>query len=280
MKLKLVVLAGAKEGLEIPLKKERFLIGRAKECALRAGSEAISRQHCAITRHADHYTVKDLGSRNGTYVNDERIAEEVPLAAGNELRVGPLKFRIDTLAEKAKETAPAAPSTPADATLHLPKLAPANGSTKKQPPVKDVADIVQRTINKGDKTSEDDVSRWLLGIAEVDGPETLKETQSLKAEETRMGMTRVTMSESSTIEDVSKVLGTGDEDEAAAESNGAVTAEDDSKEEGSGVWKWLKRGKPGPVKKQPGKLPPRNDGPTKDSRAAAADILREMQRRR
>ena len=165
---------------------------------LRAGSEAISRQHCAITRHADHYTVKDLGSRNGTYVNDERIAEEVPLAAGNELRVGPLKFRIDPLAEKsAKPETPAAPA--------LPKLAPANGSTKKQPPVKDVADVVQRTISKCDKTSEDDVSRWLLGIAEVDGPETLKETQSLRAEETRMNMNRVTMSESSTIEDVSKL---------------------------------------------------------------------------
>ena len=54
-----------------------------------------------------------------------------------------------------------------------------------------------------------------------------------------------------------------------------------SNEEGSGVWKWLKRGKAGPAKKEPGKLPPRSDqGPTKDSRAAAADILREMQRRR
>src|SRR4051812_27434874 len=167
MKLKLVVLAGAKEGLEIPLKKDRFLIGRAKECALRAGSEAISRQHCAITRHADHYTVKDLGSRNGTYVNDSRIAEEVPLAAGNELRVGPLKFRVDILAEKPKTEAPAL--SPA-----LPKLAPANGNTKKQPPVKDMADVVQRTIHKSDSaSSEDDVSKWLLGIAEIDGPETL-----------------------------------------------------------------------------------------------------------
>ena len=76
MKLKLVVLAGAKEGLEIPLKKEKFLIGRAKECALRAGSEAISRQHCAITRHENRYTVKDLGSRNGTNVNDKRITDK------------------------------------------------------------------------------------------------------------------------------------------------------------------------------------------------------------
>src|ERR671939_170304 len=109
MKLKLIVLAGAKEGLEIPLKKEKFLIGRAKECALRAGSEAISRQHCAITRRESGYTVKDLGSRNGTHVNDRRITEEVPLIAGNELRVGPLKFRVDVLAEKPREPKPALP---------------------------------------------------------------------------------------------------------------------------------------------------------------------------
>src|SRR5262249_33285388 len=152
-------------------------------------------------RHANHYTVKDLGSRNGTYVNDERIAAEVNLEAGNELRVGPLKFRIDTLADKA-----AKPEAPAAAAPALPKLAPANGTTKKQPPVTDMADVVQRTINKSDSTSEDDVSRWLLGIKEIDGPETLKETQSLRAEETRTNMNRVTMSEASTIEDVSKVL--------------------------------------------------------------------------
>ncbi len=70
------------------------------------------------------------------------------------------------------------------------------------------------------------------------------------------------------------------EDEAELESNGEPAAEDAKSEEGSGVWKWLKRGKGGPVKKEPGKLPPRSEGATKDSRSAAADILREMQRRR
>ena len=73
MKLKLIVLAGAKEGLEIPLRKDKFLIGRAKECALRAGSEAISRRHCAIVQGETGWTVRDLGSRNGTLVNGARI---------------------------------------------------------------------------------------------------------------------------------------------------------------------------------------------------------------
>lgn len=278
MKLKLVVLAGAKEGLEIPLKKEKFLIGRAKECALRAGSEAISRQHCAITRHENRYTVKDLGSRNGTYVNDKRITEEVPLTAGNELRVGPLKFRIDVIPEKsAKEAALAAPP-PSDTIVSK------DGKPRKQPPVKDVADVVQRTINKSDSTSEDDVSRWLLGVTDTDGPETLKETRSLRAEETRTTMSKVKLTgDTATVEDVSKLMAAAEaaDDEDAIAANGEPDAEVGSDEEGSGVWKWLKRGKGGPAKKKPGKLPPRADqGPMKDSREAAADILREMQRRR
>jgi pSer/pThr/pTyr-binding forkhead associated (FHA) protein len=277
MKLKLVVLAGAKEGLEIPLKKEKFLIGRAKECALRAGSEAISRRHCAISRSENGYTVKDLGSRNGTHVNDKRITEEVPLVAGNELRVGPLKFRVDVIAEKA-----ATPEKGAAPTSNAPSPA-INGKPRKQPPMKDVADVVQRTMSMSDSATEDDVSRWLLGITDKDGPETLKETRSMRAEDTRTTMNRVTMTgDSATVEDVAQLAKAA---EAAAEveeakSSDTPTVEGTNDEEGSGVWKWMKRGK-GAVKKAPGKLPPRTDQqPSKDSRDAAADILREMQRRR
>src|SRR3954469_16067839 len=151
MKLKLIVLAGSKEGLEIPLKKDKFLIGRAKECALRAGSEAISRRHCAIIRRDERWTVRDLGSRNGTHVNDERITKEVPLNDGDELRVGPLKFRVAQVEEKT--AAPAAAGEPAS---------PNTAKSRKQPPVKDVADVVERTISLSDSATEEDVSRWLL----------------------------------------------------------------------------------------------------------------------
>ncbi len=165
MELKLVVLAGAKQGTEIPLKKEKFLIGRAKECALRAGSEAISRRHCAIVRTGGRVTVRDLGSRNGTFVNDERIEKEVPLSVGDELRVGPLKFRV-----AAVSSAPAAqpPSTPSAEPQ----------KSQKKPPVKDVAGAVQRTLSKAEEgTTEDDVSRWLLGVPDPKGEDTLKETR-------------------------------------------------------------------------------------------------------
>ena len=264
MKLKLIVLAGAKEGLEIPLKKDKFLIGRAKECALRAGSEAISRRHCAIIRREAAYTVRDLGSRNGTHVNDEKITAEVPLKDGDELRVGPLKFRV-AAAESNDASSATAPAL----------AAPKTDKPRKQPPVKNVADVVERTISNSDSASEEDVSRWLLDL-QSDVADTLKETRSMRAEDTSTTMNRVSMTgDSATVEDVGQLA----EDAAAAEDSMAAP---EGEEEGSGVWKFLKRGgkAPGPKKKEPGKLPPREEQKTVDSRAAAADILREMQRRR
>jgi pSer/pThr/pTyr-binding forkhead associated (FHA) protein len=261
MDLKLIVLAGAKEGLEIRLKKDKFLIGRAKECALRAGSDAISRRHCAIERGDDRWTVRDLGSRNGTYVNDQKITDAVPLAPGDELRVGPLKFRVAEAAPKVE--------------AKLPKLAPAaENQPKKQPPVKGVADVVQRTISLSDSASEDDISRWLLG-SEMNGADNLRETQTIKAEDTKTTLSRAKFMETKqTVEDVADAPAEG---ESASEGTPSAEAKDESK----GGWSLFKRGsKAAEPKKKPGKLPPRPEQASKDSREAAADILREMQRRR
>src|SRR3990172_12134138 len=108
--MKLIVLAGAKEGTVIPIKKKEFTIGRSKECTLRAGSEAISRRHCILARTDAGFTVRDLGSRNGTYVNGQKIEQETELHDGDELSVGPLRFRVS-----AEQTAKPAEATGAEA---------------------------------------------------------------------------------------------------------------------------------------------------------------------
>ncbi len=265
MELKLVVLAGAKQGTEIPLKKDKFFIGRAKECNLRAGSEAISRRHCAITRGDGKWMVRDLGSRNGTHVNDVRIEQEVPLKVGDELRVGPLKFRIDSAEAKAPVAIP-------------PLAPPAEVKQRKAPPVKDVADAAKRTIGKSDgATSEEDISDWLLGIVENSADDTLKETRTISMQETK-SLNRVgkPLENPEVASEPESVEPSESEEEAVAEQNGAVA---EKAEEKSGRWGFLKRGK-GADKKKPGKLPPRTDQQSKDSREAAADILREMTRRR
>jgi pSer/pThr/pTyr-binding forkhead associated (FHA) protein len=271
MELKLVVLAGAKEGLEIPLKKEKFLIGRAKECALRAGSEAISRRHCAIIRLKDgRWAVRDLGSRNGTYINDHRITEPKRLKPGDELRVGPLKFRVAPAAKVP--AAPDSDSAPSE-----------KKKSRKQPPVKDVVDVVERTIkNKqsdDDSATEEDISRWLLDLPDPNGEATLKETRTIRLEETATHKHASTpeATTSATVEDTSEVS-----EPSGDEASDDPTDQQETPSEGeekSGGWKLFRRGK-GAGKHKPGKLPPRPEQATKDSREAAADILREMQRRR
>jgi pSer/pThr/pTyr-binding forkhead associated (FHA) protein len=260
MELKLIVLAGAKQGLEIPLKKDKFLIGRSTECALRAGSEAISRRHCAIVRAGGKWTVRDLGSRNGTYVNDQRITEQVPLAVGDELRVGPLHFRVGASVSAAPKSEPE-------------PTAAAQPKPVKQPPVRDVADVAQRTVGKTDSSAtEDDVSRWLLGLADPPVEPTLKETRTIRLEETTLSRAVGPQAEA----DDTPSADEAEESEAEVSENG--TRIDDA-EKGSG-WNIFKRGKAAPTKKKPGKLPPRPEAQSKDSREAAADILREMTRRR
>jgi len=259
MELKLVVLAGAKQGLEIPLKKDKFLIGRAKECALRAGSEAISRRHCVLARQADRWTVRDLGSRNGTFVNDKRITEEVLLNPGDELRVGPLKFRVASLGAVVAEKQPPSPQQP----------------PRKQPPVKSVADVVERTIEKsGGAATEDDISRWLLGLPDNDTDAAVKETRTIRLEETKT-LNRATVEELPLATEDSAVSAGG---EQSASASGGANQE--AATEKSGGWGGLFKLGKAAAKKTPGKLPPRPEQQAKDSREAAADILREMTRRR
>ncbi|QDU54608.1 FHA domain-containing protein [Aeoliella mucimassa] len=235
--MKLIVLAGAKQGTEIPLKREKFVIGRASDCTLRAGSEAISRHHCAITRVDGGLTVRDLGSRNGTYVNGEKIDGETSLNHGDEIRVGTLEFRLDA-AQDINRT--------------------------KKPKVKDVADAVSRAATtppdaESSGVFEDDISRWLLGPS-PDTSAATRETQSFRMDETH------------TVAAIPPLPVDGQSPEAAEGSEEAAEGDlgeelDEEKAKAKG-------------KRTFGKLPPIPKKQSKDSREAAADILREMARRR
>lgn len=94
MHVKLKVLRGASAGKEIAVKTLQFVIGRAEECSLRVNSEAISRQHCVISFDGHEVRIRDLGSRNGTFVNGERLEAPRRLVMGDQLRVGPMEFLV------------------------------------------------------------------------------------------------------------------------------------------------------------------------------------------
>lgn len=75
------------------LSRPRTLIGRQEDCQLRLPIAGVSRTHCEILVEDGHITINDLGSSNGTYLNQERITSH-PAAAGDLLSVGGQVFLI------------------------------------------------------------------------------------------------------------------------------------------------------------------------------------------
>jgi hypothetical protein len=76
------------------------VVGRDRDCAVRVDSAALSRRHARIVVTRAETTIEDLGSKNGTEVNGERITRPVTLEDSDQIQVGSLTmtYRIsDTL---------------------------------------------------------------------------------------------------------------------------------------------------------------------------------------
>jgi pSer/pThr/pTyr-binding forkhead associated (FHA) protein len=87
----LVVRRGPNAGSRFPLDQEVTTAGRSPDSEIFLDDVTVSRRHAEVTRTAQGFLVRDVGSLNGTYVNRERI-EEVLLADGDEVQVG--KYRL------------------------------------------------------------------------------------------------------------------------------------------------------------------------------------------
>ncbi|MBQ8286320.1 MAG: FHA domain-containing protein, partial [Thermoguttaceae bacterium] len=94
MKVALKVVGGTRTGQTVPISIPQFMIGRADDCHLKPRSELISRYHCAILTDDGYVAVRDLGSKNGVYVNGQRVSIEQELKNGDQLAIGPLEFEV------------------------------------------------------------------------------------------------------------------------------------------------------------------------------------------
>ena len=141
MEVKLIVAGGKQAGKEIPVPGPKFLIGRAEDCQLRPQSDLVSRHHCAIVLAEGEVSIKDLGSRNGTFVNDQRVEAERVLKTGDKLKVGPLEFEVQL-------------------------SVPVGG--KKKPKVHNIQEAAARTVRGTGQKGEMDVAGWIDDEEEED----------------------------------------------------------------------------------------------------------------
>ena len=74
----------------VPIPGRSLTIGKAPGNDLVLEKAAISRRHCEIVAQNDTYLVRDLGSRNGTYVEGRRITGPTPLREGSRIDLGPI----------------------------------------------------------------------------------------------------------------------------------------------------------------------------------------------
>lgn len=83
----LVVIYGQQLGAKHPLKAGEMIVGRSSQAQLQIDHESVSRRHARIVLTESGVLVSDLGSTNGTYVNDDPVQERT-LAHGDLIKVG------------------------------------------------------------------------------------------------------------------------------------------------------------------------------------------------
>ncbi|MCG8584673.1 MAG: FHA domain-containing protein [Pirellulales bacterium] len=253
MDVRLRVVAGANDGQEVAIAGPKFFVGRAEDCHLRPKSEMVSRHHCALIVEGSTVALRDFGSKNGTFVNGERVGGEQVLSPGDEVSIGPLRFEIVIEHEVGG---------------------------KKKPKVKDMQEAAMRTANSSEP-DVDDVSQWLMGDAggsDVLGGSTvhdqdlgMSDTRAIAADETGVG-TRPPAETIADTDDVSL-------DDAVSEADSEETDEELPAKKEKKKSGWLSKLRGGD-KQEAKKLPAANGPSAADTTEAAVDMLRKMTKKR
>jgi len=96
MDVKLRIVGGPSSGQTIPVSRGKLLIGRAEDCDLRADSEFVSSDHCVLLLDEFTLRIRDLGSRNGTFVNRRQIGTSPLILLHDDMvSIGELSFLVD-----------------------------------------------------------------------------------------------------------------------------------------------------------------------------------------
>jgi pSer/pThr/pTyr-binding forkhead associated (FHA) protein len=89
---------------EVALVPGENIIGREGDGVVVVKSSTVSRRHARISLDPSGAVVEDLGSKNGTYVNDQRISAPTPIADGDQVRIGSLLFTFRMSLDQEHQT--------------------------------------------------------------------------------------------------------------------------------------------------------------------------------
>jgi hypothetical protein len=82
---------GGRTGEHFPIERPETTIGRSPDCDIFLDDVTVSRRHAIVGKGAATFTIEDLGSLNGTFLNRRRI-ERADLENGDEVQIG--KYRL------------------------------------------------------------------------------------------------------------------------------------------------------------------------------------------
>ncbi len=101
MNVNLVMFTEQGKMRSFPVLTEGLVVGRQEECTLRIPVAEVSRRHAEIRLRGREVVLRDLGSANGTYVNNKRVTE-AKLGAGDHVIIGPVVFTVQVDGEPAQ----------------------------------------------------------------------------------------------------------------------------------------------------------------------------------
>lgn len=84
------------EPVAYPLQGREFVMGRQADADLQLNAREVSRRHARIVADGGDYFLEDLGSSNGTFLNDQRVDQRLALRERDRIQVGPFTLQFNT----------------------------------------------------------------------------------------------------------------------------------------------------------------------------------------
>jgi len=108
------ILLATPEGQQVVELRDHNSLGRHPSNTIQLLDKIVSKEHCILERRPNGFTLRDLGSLNGTYINGERVVGEQDLKHGDDIALGATRARYDDGSGRPLPPSPAygAPAPP------------------------------------------------------------------------------------------------------------------------------------------------------------------------